>query len=63
MLLQQTTFQNIMAKGEIAHIEQVLPLPQCLEYDLTLNYGLPYLYITRNVQSHLLSVCLYVGKG
>ena len=29
--LQQTTFENIMAKGEIAHDEQFLHFPQCFQ--------------------------------
>ena len=29
--LQQTTFENIMTKGEIAHDEQFHFLPQCIQ--------------------------------
>ena len=29
MHLQQTTFENIMPKGEIVHCEKILHLPQC----------------------------------
>ena len=31
MPLQQTTFENTVAKGEIVHYEQFLHLPQCFQ--------------------------------
>ena len=31
MHLQQTTFKNTVAKGEIAHYEQFLLWPQCFQ--------------------------------
>ena len=33
MPLQQTTFENIVAKGEIAHDEQFLLLQQCFQFN------------------------------
>ena len=33
---QQTTFENIMAKSEIAHDEQFLVWPQCFQLYLTI---------------------------
>ena len=32
MPLQQTTFENIVTKGEIAQNEQILILPQCFQF-------------------------------
>ena len=33
-LLQQTTFENTVTKGEIAHNEKCLHLPQCVQLNL-----------------------------
>ena len=39
MPLQQTTFVNFVANGEIAHIEHFLNLPECYHHPLFNNYN------------------------
>ena len=51
--LQQTTFENIVAKGEISHDEQFPVLPQCLNSHLWRYFTcLPNCF-----QSRLLQIC------
>ena len=57
--LQRRTFENIVAKGEIAHDEQFVLLPQCFQlflYIITLSF-------TDIFKSRLLHICFNMGKG
>ena len=68
--LQQTTFEIIVAKGEIAHNEQFLHLLQCFQLSSIIKYI--YIYISYIEIFHILSSMfskssaaelMYVGKG
>ena len=58
--MQQTAFENIAAKEEIAHDEQFLLLQQCFQL-LVIGYPFNYLeifhFLTKYVQSRLLQIC------
>ena len=62
--LQQTTFENIVAIGETAHNEQLLPLPQCFQlnctlylfYNIILILYFHFNYVLRCFKSDLLSL-------
>ena len=41
------TFENIVAKGEIAHDEQFLLWPQCFQFYLTIKSVADLLYVER----------------
>ena len=61
----QTTFENIVAKGEIAHDEQFLHLPQCFQLYLIIKG--PFMEISqcfaRMFSKSSAADLLYVGKG
>ena len=57
----QTHFENIVAKGEIAHDEQFLLWPQCFQIYLTIKLSFKFLSLC--FQSRLLYDLLYVRKG
>ena len=63
--LQQTTFENIVAKGECSHDEQFLHLPQCFQlYLIIMPLFMIIFPIYANIFSKLLAADLqYVGKG
>ena len=56
--VQQTTFENIMAKEEISQNEQFLLLPQCFQCEIFFTFlylGFQFLYL--GFQSRLLQIC------
>ena len=57
--LQQTTFENIVAKGEIAHNKQFLLRPQCFQLYLTIKLSLMdiFRFLSQFFQSRLLQIC------
>ena len=63
--MQQTTFENIWAKGEIAHNEQFLNLPQCFKlYSMIKLSFIEIYHIFNKKLSNLSAVDLsYVEKG
>ena len=56
---QQTTFENMVAKGEIAHDEQFLLWPQCFQLYLTIQLFFMeiFRFLSLGFQSHLLQIC------
>ena len=62
---QQTTFENIVAKGEIAHDEQFHLSPQCFQLYLTIKLSfmeIIQVFVTMLLKSSAAD-WLYVGKG
>ena len=66
MHLQQTAFESIVVKGEIANYEQFLNLPQCFQLHLSnvisftdIFYIFGYMFLNMFTAADL----LYVGKG
>ena len=65
MPLQQTTFENTVAKGEIAHNEQFLHLPQCFQLYLMMKLlciEIFHIFVNMFLKSSAADL-LYVGKG
>ena len=65
MPLQQTTFENIVAKGEITHDEQFHLWPQCFQLYLTINLSLMEIFqdFATMFSKSSAADLLYVGKG
>ena len=67
--LQQTTFENIATKEEIARDEQFLLLPQCFQLYLLFILSFIVIFVvffTQCFQSRLLQICRLcevTGKG
>ena len=63
----QTTFENIVAKCEIAHDEQFLLLPQCFQLYLTIKQSVLEIFQVFVTMFSILSAAvvlyMYVGKG
>ena len=61
----QTTFENILAKGEIAHNEQFLLWPQCFQLYLSIKLSFIEIFQVFVTMFSKLSAAdfLYVGKG
>ena len=65
MPLQQTTFENIVAKGEIAHDEQFILLSQCFQLNSIINIQLKHflLNFVKMFSKSSAAECLDLGKG
>ena len=62
---QQTTFENIVPKGVIAHDEQFHLWPQCFQHYLTIKLAFMenFHYFVTMVSKSSAADVLYVGKG
>ena len=65
MLLQQTTFENIVTKGEIFHTKQLLHLTQCFQLYLIieLSFMENFQIFARILSKSSAADFLYGGKG
>ena len=63
--MKQMTFENILAKEEIAHDEQFLLLPQCLPF-LVIDYQFKFRvlpFLDKICSKSFAADLLYLGKG